>query len=242
MIHRTVPHTVDLEKLRAFDSCTISNAIERLNVRMRNEGFVSGEVRCQFPDLPPMVGYAATGRIRTTTPPMSQRCYYDRPDWWNYVASIPEPRVLVLQDVDHRAGLGAFIGEIHAAIGKALKCAGCVTNGSVRDLPAVEAMGFQMFARGPSVSHAYAHIIEFGEPVEIGGVKIASADLLHGDMHGVVTVPITSAKEIVEEATKLRREESELIRFCHSPGFSLQELVARIQQMNIGCYLPWEPR
>ena len=40
-----------------------------------------------------MVGYAATARIRTASPPMSHRCYYDRMDWWNYVASLPEPRV-----------------------------------------------------------------------------------------------------------------------------------------------------
>ena len=45
-----------------------------------------------------MVGYAATARIRTASPPMSHRCYYDRMDWWNYVASLPEPRVMVLQD------------------------------------------------------------------------------------------------------------------------------------------------
>ncbi len=69
------------------------------------------------------------------------------------------------------------MGEIHAAIGIALHCVGCVTNGAVRDLPAVEAMGFQLYARHTSVSHAYAHITEFGQPVEIDGLKISSGDL-----------------------------------------------------------------
>ena len=189
MTQPTVVSSADLEKLKAFDSCTVSNAIERLDVRLRNEGFVSGAARCRFPRLPPMVGYAATARIRTASPPMSHRCYYDRMDWWNYVASLPEPRVMVLQDADHKPGLGAFVGEIHAAIGVALNCVGCVTNGAVRDLPAVEALGFQLYAGHTSVSHAYAHIIEFGEPVEIGGLKISSGDLLHGDRHGVLTIP-----------------------------------------------------
>jgi 4-hydroxy-4-methyl-2-oxoglutarate aldolase len=237
-----MPHTADLEKLREFDACTISNAIERLNVRMRNEGFVAGDVHCQFPSLPPMMGYAATARIRTAAPPMKHRCYYDRPDWWSYVDSLPEPRILVLQDVDHRPGVGAFVGEIHAAIGQALHCAGCVTNGSVRDLSAVEAMGFQMFACGASVSHAYAHIIEFGGPAEIGGVKFASGDLLFGDRNGVMTVPVSQAAEILAEAAKIHREERELIRFCHSPDFSLKELTERIQKMNLRCDLPWEHR
>jgi 4-hydroxy-4-methyl-2-oxoglutarate aldolase len=196
MTHPSVLSPVDLKRLKAFDSCTISNAIERLNVRLRNEGFLSGVAHCQFPNFPPMVGYAATARIRTASPPMSHRCYYDRMDWWNYVASLPEPRVLVLQDSDHEPGLGAFVGEIHAAIGVALNCVGCVTNGAVRDLAAVEAMGFQLYAGRTSVSHAYAHITEFGEPVEIDGMKISSGDLLHGDRHGVLTIPLSIAAEI----------------------------------------------
>jgi regulator of RNase E activity RraA len=227
------PHVLsssDLEKLKDLDSCTVSNAIERFNVRLRNEGFLSGVARCRFPKFPPMVGYAATARIRTVSAPMSQRCYYDRMDWWNYVASLPEPRAMVLQDVDHNPGLGAFVGEIHAAIGVALNCVGCVTNGAVRDLPAVGAMGFQLYASRTSVSHAYAHIIDFGEPVEIGSLKISSGDLLHGDRHGVVNIPLSIAAEIPREAAKIRSEESELVQFCRSPAFSLQELAGRIRK------------
>ena len=239
MTHRTVLSSVDLEALKGFDSCTISNAIERLNVRLRNEGFLSGVARCQFPRLPPMAGYAATARIRTSSPPMSHRCYYDRMDWWNYVASVPEPRVLVLQDADHNPGLGAFVGEIHAAIGVALNCVGCVTNGAVRDLQAVEAMGFQMYANHTSVSHAYAHIVDFGEPVEINSLKISSGDLLHGDRHGVVNVPLSIANQVPNVAAKIKADELSLIEFCRSPSFSLQELAARIQNINPSCDLPW---
>src|SRR5579863_7574313 len=154
----TRKEALDLEKLAGLDTCMVSNAIERLNVRLRNEGFVSGVAQCRFPSLPPMIGYAATGRIRTESPPMTHRCYYDRIDWWTYVASLPEPRVMVLQDADPKPGVGAFVGEIHATIGLALNCVGCITNGSVRYLPAVEAMGFQLFAGNVSVSHSYAHI------------------------------------------------------------------------------------
>jgi 4-hydroxy-4-methyl-2-oxoglutarate aldolase len=239
MTSKTVSSSVNLDSLKTFDSCTISNAIERLNVRLRNEGFLSGVARCRFPKFPPMVGYAATARIRTASPPMSHRCYYDRMDWWNYVASLPEPRVLVLQDADHNPGLGAFVGEIHAAIGVALNCVGCVTNGAVRDLPAVEAMGFQMYANHTSVSHAYAHIEEFGEPVEISSLKICSGDLLHGDRHGVVNIPLSVANEIPAAASKLKAEELALIQFCRSPRFTLQELGERIQNMTANCDLSW---
>jgi len=233
---------MELEALRAFDTCTVSNAIERLNVRLRNEGFVSGAVRCRFRDFPPMVGYAATGRIRTVSPPIAQRCYYDRLDWWTYVASLPKPRIIVVQDADAKPGLGAFIGEIHAAIGVGLDCAGCVTNGAVRDLPAVKALNFQVFAGSVSVSHSYAHIIDFNEPVEIGGLKIRSGDLLHGDRHGVLNVPLEIAARIPAEAAKVRAEERELIDFCRSTDFSLEELNKRLRKIPGNCDLPWRSR
>jgi 4-hydroxy-4-methyl-2-oxoglutarate aldolase len=242
MTHQKTLSTRDLENLSALDTCTVSNAIERLNVRLRNEGFVSCTAQCQFPHLGPMVGYAATGRIRTASPPISHRCYYDRMDWWNYVASLPEPRVLVLQDVEPTAGIGAFVGEIHAAIGRALNCVGCVTNGAVRDLPAVEALGFRLFAGSVAVSHAYAHIIEFGDAVEIGGLKIQSGDLVHGDRHGVLTIPLEAAAEVPAEAAKIIQEERELLRFCGSPQFSLLGLSERISRASSDCDLPWRSR
>jgi 4-hydroxy-4-methyl-2-oxoglutarate aldolase len=231
--------TKDLENLGSFDTCTVSNAIELLNVRLRNEGFISGTAQCHFPNLGPMVGYAATGRIRTASPPMTHRCYYDRMDWWNYVASVPEPRVIVLQDVEPTPGVGAFVGEIHASIGRALKCIGVVTNGAVRDLPAVEALGFQLFAGSVAVSHAYAHIIEFGEPVEIGGLKIHSGDLIHGDRHGVLAIPLAVAADVPAEAAKFVQEERELVRFCNSPRFSLQALSERISSARRATDEPW---
>lgn len=232
----------DLEKLRAVDTCTVSNAIERLDVRLRNEGFISGAIHCQFPHLPPVAAYAATGRVRTASPPMTQRCYYDRMDFWSYVASVPEPRILVLQDIDHQPGVGALVGELHASIALALKCVGCVTNGAVRDLGAIEPLGFQLFSGSVSVSHSYAHIIEFGEPVEIGGLRIASGDLLHGDRHGVLSVPASIAPAIPAEAAKLLAEERDLIAFCRSQNFSLEEFGERVRRISASCDLPWPQR
>ena len=97
------------KRLRQLDTCTASNAIERLKVRLRNEGSVSGSaVRCQFPDFPPMLGYAVTGRIRTTSVPVAGRAYHENMSWWRYVASFPAPRVMVLEDVDDDPGAGGL--------------------------------------------------------------------------------------------------------------------------------------
>jgi 4-hydroxy-4-methyl-2-oxoglutarate aldolase len=219
----------DLQKL---DTCTVSNAIERLKVRLRNEGSASGSaLRCQFPNFAPMLGYAVTGRMRSTTVPVYGRAYHMNMHWWRYVASIPEPRVMVIQDVDEHPGAGALVGELHAVIGLALNCTGYVTNGSVRDLPALEAAGFHLFAGSVAVSHMYAHVCEFGEPVEIGGLKIHPGDLIHGDRHGVHTIPLSIASDIPKMASEILNEECELKKFCRSTEFSLQGLEETMQNL-----------
>lgn len=111
-----------------------------------------------FPNLPPTLGYAVTGKMRSTTTPVGGRAYHENMHWWRYLASIPEPRVMVVQDADERPGAGALVGELHDTIGLALRCIGYITNGAVRDLPAVERLGFQLFAGNVAVSHMYAHI------------------------------------------------------------------------------------
>ncbi len=216
-------------QLEKFDSCTISNAIETFGLRTRNEGFMNSSVQCRFPGMGPRAGYAVTARIRTSSTPIAGRCYYDRPDWWTHVCAIPGPKFVAIQDVDHVPGLGALVGEIHANIFTALGCSALVTNGAVRDLPGVEKAGLQVFAGNVSVSHSYAHVVDFGVPVEIGGLAVNPGDLLHGDRHGIVCVPFDIAEEIPAEAARMVEAEKELIRYCRSPQFSAGGLAAKIQ-------------
>lgn len=223
------------EALRRLDGCTVANAIEIFNVRLRNEGFATdSSVRAIFPHLSPMLGYAVTGRIRSASPPIassfphpSHLSFYHRDDWWDYIVSLPAPRVVVMQDVDRSPGMGALIGEIHVTICQSLGCVGYVTNGAVRDLHAVEPMGFHFFAGHTAVSHAYAHIIDFGEPVEIGGMRVSSGDLIHGDRHGVQTIPKNIARDIPAVAGRILEKERWILEYCKSPDFS----VGRLRQM-----------
>jgi 4-hydroxy-4-methyl-2-oxoglutarate aldolase len=220
------------ESLRQLDTCSVSNAIERFDVRLRNEGFVSETVMCRFTRFPPMLGYAATARVRTSSAPMRGRCYFDRMDWWTYLESLPEPRIMVLQDADPSPGLGALVGEIHATIAQALHCTGCITNGAVRDLEALEALKFRVFSSHVSVSHAYAHIVDFGNPVEIGKLIFHPGDLVHGDRNGAHIIPREIAEDVPDMARRIREQEHELIRFCRSNAFSLAELSDRMRPVS----------
>ncbi len=217
-----------LEALRRLDACTLANAIETFQERLRSEGFVDHTVHCLFPRLQPMVGYAATIKIRGSAPPTVDGPYPDRTDWWDYILTLPTPRVVVVQDVATRRGLGSLVGAVHMNILRALHCVGVVTNGSVRDIPAAESAGFHLFAGSVAVSHAYVHIVEIGTPVELGGLKIASGDLLHGDLHGVQSIPREIASQIPAVAGQISRREQALIALCRSPEFSLEKLRAAV--------------
>lgn len=219
-----------LEFLSRTDTCTVSNAIETFNVRMRNEGYIRGGCRCMFPDLPPIAGYAVTASIRSSAPPISGLCYYQHAEWWRYVASIPGPKILVMADQDTVPGTGALVGEIHGEIGRALGCVGLVTNGVVRDLEALHRLGFQCFARGARVSHSYAHIVEFGAAVHLNGLTVAPGDLLHGDLNGVQSIPLAVTDRLPATVEEIRAHEAELIALCREPDFSAEKLANALRQ------------
>jgi 4-hydroxy-4-methyl-2-oxoglutarate aldolase len=113
---------------------------------------------------------------------------------------------------------------MHAGILRALGCVGYVTDGAVRELPRVKDLGLQLFAGNVTVSHAYAHIFDFGSKVKVGGLGVQPGDLLHGDRHGLLSVPKEIASEIPAIATRLQRAEQEVIDFCRSREFSVDKL------------------
>jgi 4-hydroxy-4-methyl-2-oxoglutarate aldolase len=213
-----------LGALRQLDTCMVTNAVETFQVRLRNAGFTDASIRCMFEDAPPMVGYAATARLRSGEPPIAGRTFRDRGDFWNSFLEVPSPRILVLEDIDHPPGRGAFLGDVHAAILKSLGCIGYVTNGAVRELPAVRAMGLQLFAGNVAASHAYAHIFDVGAPVKVGGMEVRPGDLLHGDRHGVLTIPAEIAAAVPGVAAELQTAEKKVIDFCRSKEFSVEKL------------------
>jgi 4-hydroxy-4-methyl-2-oxoglutarate aldolase len=221
-----------LDAIRSLGTCAVANAIEAFNVRLKNEGYTWPGLRCLTGNLSPILGYAATCRVKSNDPPPVAVSYYDRTDWWDAIVQMPTPRVAVLQDIDLTPGHGASVGEVHASILKALGCEGVVTNGSVRDIPAAAAMRFPMFATGVSVSHSYIHMVDFGGEVDILGLAIRTGDLLYGDCHGVLSIPIEIAAEIPEAADKIARERKTIVDLCRSPEFSLAKLREQVQQLQ----------
>jgi 4-hydroxy-4-methyl-2-oxoglutarate aldolase len=219
----------DLANLSEIDTPTIANVIETFNLRLRNEGYTDRSITCRFPQLKPMVGYALTLRMRAYQPPVKGRLYADPSDWWEKLGDLPKPRIAVIQDLDNPRGAGALAGAVHGAIFKMLGCIGIVTNGAVRAVPSLGELDMQVYSGNVSPSHAYAHVIDFGAPVEIGGLAIAQGDLLHGDMHGIVKIPHHIAGQIPERVGKVAQHENDVKRLCATTGLSLDQLRRAIE-------------
>lgn len=221
----------DLKGLRAFDTPTICNALEVVAPQRRLHGFNVEPLRCIYPDLPPIVGYARTGTIRACEPSFrpADKDRELRLAWYKYVdQGGPKPSVIVLQDLDGaRAGYGSFWGEVNSHIHRGLGAVGLVTNGSIRDVP-MNAKGFQMLAGSVMPSHAYVHNVDIAVPVTVCGMSVASGDLIHADLHGAVVIPKEVARKIAAAATLIAKREAVLIGASKKKGFDYAKLARAI--------------
>jgi regulator of RNase E activity RraA len=210
-----------LAGLRTFSTPTVCNAIEAFDVRSRTEGFMDNTIGCRFPELGPMVGYAVTAKIRAEVPPKDD-LHHTR--IWAEFAKTPKPWVIVIEDLDWPNPIGSYWGEVNASTYAALGAVGVVTSGGVRDLAEVRPIGFHFFSSCLLVSHAYAHVVEVGTPVTVGGLTIRPGDLLHGDEHGVTSVPAEIAERLPDACRAIEAAERKLIDYARSGNVNVDEL------------------
>jgi regulator of RNase E activity RraA len=221
------PQLVDetlLAQLGGVDSPTVANAVEAFNLRDRTEGFIGGRVRALFPDLGVMVGHALTVRMSNAPGPVAGREGYWR--MWEALERMPKPAVLVIQDESGTPHRVAYAGEVMATLAQRLGAVGMVTDGALRDLHEVRALGFHYYARYAVVSHANFEVTAVGEPVELDGERIVAGDLLHGDANGIVVVPPACLDGLMDAVERVRDRERRFMDFIKSPTFTLADAKA----------------
>lgn len=218
----TVPRTLapgDLEFLAGVDSPTIANALERLKLRDRSEGYLGGRVQCAFPELGTMVGTAVTVTVDNAVGRSARQDGY----WalWELLDATPGPTVVVMKDASGTPHRVAYAGEIMVTLAQRLGAVGMVTDGALRDLPEVRAKGFHYFMRYPVVSHAEFELSKVGDPVHVDGQVVHTGDILHGDANGVVIVPWESLGELPAAVDGVRSTERRDLDYLEGPAFTL---------------------
>ena len=198
---------LDLQRLAQFDTPTISNAIELFEIRPRTAGYMDSRIRACFPELPPIVGYAATATMRCAEPRGEGDVYASLDQQVARFAELPGPPIVVYQDLDDPP-LAATFGEIMCTTYKTFGAAGLITSGTARDLDQVRRLGFAAFSNGAVCSHGYSHTIDLHGPVRVGGITVHAGDLLHADANGVCTIPATIAGEIADVAVEFAAAEA----------------------------------
>ena len=223
--------THDLEVLRRFSTPTISNALERLGLAQREQRYTDSTIRCMFPELGSIVGYACTLLIRSAAPCQSPR-YSSRKPYWDHILAAPSPRILVSQDLDDPPR-GAYFGEVNGNIHRALGCVGVITNGFVRDLDEVRMMGFPFYGSAVSVSHAYCHLEDFNQPVTVGGMMVRPGEVIHADRHGAMVIPAEFLPRVAAAALAIEHYERPMIQLCKSPEFSTERLAELLRNEGV---------
>ncbi len=217
----------DLDVLKQWDTPTICNGLELTSPERRAMGFTTHPLVPIEPKLPPIVGLARVGMIRAKEQPRGKVA--DRVAWYDYVAGADLPTIIVLQDLDDTPGYGAWWGEVHSTVHKALGALGCVTNGSYRDIDAW-AEGFQIIGGSVGPSHAWVHMVDFGKPVNVHGMNVTHDDVVHADRHGAVVVPADAVKKLPAAIELIGRREKVILDVCRDPAFTPAKLREAIRK------------
>jgi 4-hydroxy-4-methyl-2-oxoglutarate aldolase len=118
------------------------------------------------------------------------------------IGAVPADSVLVLAAND---SVAAHFGELSAEWVRARRVRGAVIDGGTRDAAHLARIRFPTFVRyrTPQDSVPRWRVSDWGEPLTLGGVRIALGDVIVADLDGVVVVPRRAAHEVLTRCEKL---------------------------------------
>jgi 4-hydroxy-4-methyl-2-oxoglutarate aldolase len=107
----------------------------------------------------------------------------------------------------------AVTGDLVVGMARNGGAVGFVTDGCVRDLPGLRAVGLPAFCIGVTPnSPARSGPGTVGAPVVLAGVRVASGDVVVADEDGVVVVPRERLAEVVARLPAIRSAEADMDR------------------------------
>jgi regulator of RNase E activity RraA len=220
-------------KLRRWNTPTVYNGWEAITARDGARDAIHLEPATDFmPALGPIVGRAVTVVVEPSNARHPRKNPTAWIDYWRYVAEQPEPKVLVMQDLDRPHSVGACMGEVNATILRALGCVGAVVDGAVRDVDEMAALGFKTLARQLCVGHAHGCPIRFGCEVEVFGRPVSPGQLIHADKHGFLAIPPEDEGGLLESSARMDALECDTL-ICAAratTGMSTEQILARIER------------
>ncbi len=204
-----------LEELKNFDTPSITNVVatypeSRLCLGLYhpwNENWYTDQsIRCMYPELGRLVGYAVTCIYGMPDPNYTRLSFMDVID---ALDAAKKPTILVLQqrfpaEIAGKVGLAG--GNMVSAM-KAIGCVGMISNGPSRDLDEVRPMQFQYMLTGVTAGHGPFAVQAVNVPVSVGGMDVAPGEIIHMDENGAVKFPANKLAVVLEYARTLQKQE-----------------------------------
>jgi 4-hydroxy-4-methyl-2-oxoglutarate aldolase len=204
-----------LEELKEFDTPTITNVVATypnspLCLGLYNpwteNWYTDQTIRCMYPHLGRMAGYAVTCVYGLPDPNYNRLTFADVID---ALDAMPKPTILVLQqkfppEIAGKVGLAG--GNMVSAM-KAIGCIGLISDGPSRDLDEVRPMNFQYMLTGVTAGHGAQAVQAINVPVSVGGMDVAPGEIIHMDENGAVKFPADKLEAVLNNARKLQKEE-----------------------------------
>ena len=206
-----------LAELRQFDTPSITNVVATypgaatclgLYNPWTENWYTDQTVRCMYPQLGPLIGYAVTCVYSLPDPNFNRLTFMDVLD---ALDAMPKPTILVLQQKfpPHLAGKVGLAGGNMVSAMKALGCVGLISNGPSRDIDEVRPMQFQYMLSGITPGHGAQAVQAVNVPVSVAGMDIAPGELIHMDENGACKFPADKLAAVLDNVRKLRDEEAE---------------------------------
>lgn len=202
----TLSHA-QLLQLKRWNTPTIYNGWEQITKHdIARSCFNIEETRDFMPQMGPMIGYAVTVVIEPSNPDHKKNSSANA-DYGAYVASIPGPKIVVVQDLDKPLVLGSMWGEVNSNRHRALGCVGAIVDGAIRDVDEMTNAGFKALAQRLCVGHAHVTPVRWNCEVEVFGTKIQPGQLIHADKHGFIAIPPEDEAELLDAAIFMDQNE-----------------------------------
>lgn len=168
-------------RLAAFGTATIFEAAGK-------RGAMSGVIRAVWP------GARVVGRARTVTTPAADNLSL------HWVLPDLQPGDVLVVDAQGDVQTAVW-GDVMTAAAQAVGVAGLVVDGAVRDVAAIAASAFPVFARGVAIpGPAKAQQGQIDGAIICGGTKVRSGDWILGDADGVVVVAADQIEPVLAAA------------------------------------------
>jgi regulator of RNase E activity RraA len=223
----------ELLQLKRWNTPTIYNGWEQITRHDSAFDAFNREGTTDFmPQMGPMVGYAVTIVIEPSEKAHKGKNPNAFREYAEYVASVPGPKIVVVQDLDKPNVHGSFWGEVNSNIHKALGCVGTIIDGAIRDVDEMANAGFKALARQLCVGHGHVTHLRWNCPVEVFGTPIQPGQLIHADKHGFLAIPPEDEAGLLDASLFMDRNECETVipaaRNAH--GKPLPEVIDSVEE------------